>query len=297
MTRCGIVKLLIGLCLGAGVMCSLQLAWAEDVSGEVPSEVPVESIKVSTPVYHPDFSSFTPQLGTYNYTVGWEGIPAADCSVSVERDSDGNFEIGATASTYTGVSIFYKLRYVAKGVLTAADLLPTKTSMLLQENSKIRNTEIAFHPDGSIDAVRTTKGQNPKTLRFNPENFTLDPFAAAFIARSVDWKVGETRQFDTFNGKNRYLVSLTAIGQEKLEYNDVEYDVWVIEPRVTSLSASTVAKKLRSAKIYMTTDSKHDILKVESSVFIGSVAAELDSFVPSTRAIQVAEHAQGNRKS
>ncbi len=45
-----------------------------------------ETKKISTPVYQPDFVEFQPAFGKYEYTVSWEGIPAAEASVSVEQE-------------------------------------------------------------------------------------------------------------------------------------------------------------------------------------------------------------------
>jgi hypothetical protein len=49
-----------------------------------PNSVP-EVARVSTPVYHPDFDEFQPAFGKYEYTVSWEGIPAAEASISIEQ--------------------------------------------------------------------------------------------------------------------------------------------------------------------------------------------------------------------
>lgn len=252
------------------------------------AEIPVGLIRVSTPVYRPNFSEFTPRFGTYSYSVGWQGIPAADCTVSLERSSDGNFLVSATARTYSFVDIFYKMRYRAEGLLSGIDLTPLKSVVEHRENSKVKMAEVTFHQDGTIESVRQTKGKPAETLSFKPDNFTLDPFAAAFIARALDWKVGETKQFDTFNGKTRYLISLTATELAKVKQDGVVRDAWVIVPQVRALSRPGVEKKLKSAKIYLSADSRREILKVVSSVFIGSVTAEMESFVPAVEQPPVA---------
>ena len=265
----------------AAICLFAMAALASHAETQRPPEL--EEIRITTPVYRPDFSEYTPKLGTYKYTVGWEGIPAAECSVSMERLEDGNYQIVAAARTYSFIDLFYKLRYHAEGLLSGTALMPIRSSTQETENSRVKRTEITFHPDGTIESVRQMKGKSPETLSFKPENFTLDPFAAAFIARGVDWKVGETRQFDTFNGKSRYLISLTATGLEKLRHDGVIRDVWVIVPKVKTVGKEGVERKLRSAKIYLSADSNREIIKIVSSVFIGSVRAELDSFVASTR--------------
>jgi hypothetical protein len=56
-----------------------------------------------------------------------------------------------------------------------------------------------------------------------------------------------------------------------------------MSPRVRNLTTTKAVEKLREAFIYVTADKFREVLKIESSVFIGSVLTELDSFVPATQ--------------
>ena len=154
-------------------------------------EISADLVKITTPTYKPDMSEFNPPLGTYTYTVGWEGIPAATATISVDK-SDGNYRVIATAKTARAIDLFYKLRYRAEGLLSGTDLQPIRSVIDEQENSKIKNAQITFFEDGHIEAVRATKGRPAVVMNFSPDNFTLEPFSAAFIARGIDWNVGDT---------------------------------------------------------------------------------------------------------
>jgi hypothetical protein len=57
--------------------------------------------------------------------------------------------------------------------------------------------------------------------------------------------------------------------------------VIVITPRVRNLSTTKPRSKLREAFIYVTDDDQREVLKIVSSVFIGSVTTEMESFVSS----------------
>ncbi len=250
-------------------------------SGEVyAQEAPTpDMVQVSTPVYQPAYSEFAPEFGTYTYTVSWQGIPAATLKFSCAPDGL-YYRMVATAQTWSGVDLVYKMRYRAEGSISAIDFLPVKTTIQQKENSRQKYTEIDFKGDGEVYAYRKTNEEEPKQLLFKPDNFMLDPFSAAFIARSLHWEVGETKEFDTFNGKSRYLISLTATEKTVLRYNGEDRDVFVIVPRVTNLVNQQQSKKLRAAKIYLTADSKREIIKLVSEVFIGSVTTSMDSFEP-----------------
>lgn len=246
-----------------------------------------ETVKIITPVYQPDFS---PALGTYTYTISWQGIPAAKVQVGVEREGL-SYKIWTKLKTYSAIDLFYKLRYSADAKLSVVDFAPIQSVYRAQENSRIKEAELTFM-NGEIHAIRRSKGRDPEYKRFSTHNFTLDPFSAGFIARGIDWEVGKTNVFDAYNGKSRYLISLTATDKRILKVNGIERSVWVIEPRVEKIG-DTGKSKLRQAKIYLTDDSFREILEIESEVFVGSVRTALEKFQPSTQSIsgtQVSTH-------
>ena len=264
----------VALCLGA-VLPGISLA-------DTPQPFAADAGKVSTPVYLPGSDDFHPPLGKYDYTVSWEGIPAAEASISVEQEGL-HYRIIADARTYSGIDLLYTLRYRAESLISSIDFTPIKTIIDQRENSTKKSTQISFLENGDIETVRSKNGKDTVVETLNTENFTLDPFSASFLARSLDWKVGDTREFDTFNGKTRYIITLTAKDKVTMDVNGEERPVWVIVPGVRSADTNKPNKKLREAKIYVTADSKREVLQIVSSVFISSVKTTLDTFTPSTR--------------
>lgn len=246
--------------------------------------IPPETLKVSTPVYQPQFSEFAPPLGTYTYTVSWQGIPAATVKFQLEQDGI-HFRSTATARTYSGIDLLYKLRYKAEGLISAIDFLPVRTKIDHRENSRVKETEIEFLKDGSVRSVHKRKGRETIERSFNPDNLMLGPLSAGFLARSLEWELGETKEFDTYNGNSRYLISFTAEDYTSMKVNGVERPVWVISPKVKKLTDSNPKEKLRRAWIYVTADSKREILQIKSEVFIGSVKTKLVSYEPSTEPV------------
>lgn len=242
-------------------------------------------VKVTTPLYKPDTRSFKPKLGKYEYTVSWQGIPAASCTLTVS-ESDGQYHIDAAARTYSGVDLLYRLRYEAKGTLDQEDLRPRSLIINHDENSRHKNIDIKFpESSGAITAVRSKSPEDPdkKHVAFTPDNFTLDPIGAAFLARSLPWELGQSRDFDVFNGKSRYLITLTAVRRATISFQGEQRKVFLISPRVRNLTTTKPRAKLREAFIYVSDDADREVLKIESSVFIGTVLTELDSFTPANQ--------------
>lgn len=266
------LKIFLAACVinVSGGLSALNV-WAEDLEAG--------DVSVSTPIYRPELSTYRPTYGTYEYTVSWEGIPAADLSLTVEPDQD-NLRVIAKAETYSGIDLFYRLRYHSEGVLSALDLSPQSSVTEDQQNSKIKNVKIDYLDNGDIRAVRSQVGKETKVLQFSPNNFTLEPFSASMIARSLPWQVGQSRDFDTFNGKTRYLITISCVAREVMEVNGEEKPVLVFSPKVMNLTNPAANSKLREAKIYITDDSERRLLQIVSDVFIGSVYTELNKFTP-----------------
>jgi len=236
-----------------------------------------DQVHVTTPRYKPNTKEFSPPFGTYEYEVSWQGIPAAQALARVEKSGD-SYVFSTSVKTYPVIDLLYKLRYRAESAIAATDFLPRRLVIKQRENSKVKNIEVNFRPNGDIKAVRSTAGEAEKIVEFNPNNFTLDPFSAVFLARSLDWQVGQSREFDTFNGKSRYLVTLRAESKKSIDLDGQQKEVFVIVPAVTNLTNPEASSKLRQAKIYVTADSARDVVKIVSSVFIGSVTTKLRTF-------------------
>lgn len=263
------------LTIFSAVALNIYTAKAEDY-------IAPDAVQITTPTYRPEYAEFTQNLGTYNYSTSWEGIPAASLTAKVEQEGL-NYRVTVTAKTCKMIDLFYKLRYRAEGLMSTVDFSPIKDTFEQKENSRDRYVEINFHPHGEVEAIRIDREKDEvKTLKFDPNNFMLDPFSAAFLARSLNWEKGASREFDTFNGKSRYLITLKAEDQVKIAVNGEMRDVWVISPTVKNLSYPEQNSKLRKAEIYVTADKHREILKIVSSVFVGSVTTKLVSFESST---------------
>ena len=277
MTRSTVIRSLLASLLAGTITIGTMTARADDY-------IAPHLVKVSTPLYKAPTDSFKPRLGTYEYTVGWQGIPAASCTLTVE-ERDGKYHIEAAARTYSGVDLLYRLRYVATGTLNATSLQPESLVINHDENSRHKNIDMRFDSaNGTITAVRSKSPEDPdkKIASFESDNMTLDPIGAAFLARSLPWEVGQTRDLDVFNGKSRYFITLSAVEKTSIMYQGEMRKVIVITPRVRNLSTTKPRSKLQEAFMYVTDDDQHEVLRIVSAVFIGSVTTELDSFVPAS---------------
>jgi hypothetical protein len=256
------------------------------------NRIPMDQIKISTPVYSPDLSGFAPKMGTYTYRVSWKGIPAGTVEMEVVRNGS-DYEIRAKAYTVKFIDVFYKLRYSTEAVISAETLLPKRSVSYSRENNRHKESETTFLPNGSVHSTSKDHRGRVESIAFEPDNFTLDPYSAAFMALAMEWEVGDTRQFDTFSGTNRYLIELTATERTTISVDNRLREAIVIVPSVQKLT-DIDTKKLKKAEIYVSTDSNREILKISSDLMIGAVNTDMVDFKPAA-STQVAERA-GSRQ-
>lgn len=247
-------------------------------------KIPLDQVHISTPVYAPA-DSFKPLLGRYSYEVSWNGIPAGSVELELELNGD-EYEIKTSARTAKGIDILYKLRYEAETVLAADTLQPKHSFSVTRTNSKKKITELEFLPGGEILSTREDNHGKLRTLKFDSDNFTLEPYSAGFLALSQEWKVGETRRFDMFSGKSRYLIEFTAVEQTEITVNGALRQAIVLCPSVKKLTDTgddAEDKKLREARIYISVDQPREILKISSDLLFGSVDTMMVGFSPTSK--------------
>jgi hypothetical protein len=241
-------------------------------------KIPPDQVKITTPAYSPELPDFNPKLGRYIYTVSWQGFPAGSVYMNLKKNGD-QYEISASARSAKAIDYVYKLRFRSESVVSVRTLTPRRSLFTINENARKKKIELEFFPDGEIQSIYSDSLGESETIRFNPGNFTLDPFSTAFLALSMDWKVGDKRQFDTYNGRNRYLIELTAVENTELDINGRARKAIVISPIIKKLTG-TDTKKLRDARIYISADNSREILKISSDLFFGTLDTDMVAFIP-----------------
>jgi hypothetical protein len=239
---------------------------------------------IATPKYSPDLEEFDPPLGKYTFSITWGIVHAGKATVAVERDEE-SYQIRVKAKSRDMVDTFYKLRYRGEAHLSAKDLSPIKTYLVERKKNKKKKTEITFHGEGEIESVRHKyKDGTKRKSEFRSlatQNYTLDPFSAVFVARSLDWAQGESALFDVFTGTDRYLLTLNCLGKETIEVLGQKREVWLLVPTAQNITEDEEASHIEGIRIYLSTDKAKELLVVEGDIPVGTIVTKLESFEPS----------------
>lgn len=264
-----------------GAFFLLSLLMLQSVSIAHAEYIEPGNVEVKTTEYHPQNTEF--DKGTYHYEVSWQGIPVAKAQIVVGEAREGSQEflnVKAEAKTGDFIDIFYRLRFSSRSLFEAESFKPIRFESHQKENSREKVREVTFGPDGNIRADYVKNGNPEKPVSFQSKNTTFDPISAAFLARSLPLRSGETHSFDVFNGKHRYLISFEVKEKEKIEVQDAVYEAFKVIPTVQKLTDSEGEKRLEQAAIWISADESREVLKLESKVLVGKVNAHLVRFEP-----------------
>ena len=211
------------------------------------------------------------------YEASWSGIPVASAEIhasSMLVHGKRFYEVKVQARTWRYLELIWKMRDSIESVFEAQTFQPHRFVFRQRENRKKVDTTALFDPGAKKWVVHRRQGDKIKEYEFVSSR-TFDPISATYLARSLDWKVGDTLQIEVFGGGSRYLVTLDVVGKEPITVKAGVFDAYKIIPRVANLARSGYAARVREATAWISADERRRPLKMISQVFIGSVSIEM----------------------
>src|ERR1041385_2487807 len=148
----------------------------------------------AVPVYQP--KHFPYEAGEKEvYRASWNGlVSVATAEIStVPTVIDGKkvYRVQVDAKSSRVLDFIWKMRDTITSTFDANALLPARFTFSQRENSKVIDTEARLdHTRKRWEVNRQQPGKQPKIYEFDAQN-TLDPITAVYLARSVDFKVGD----------------------------------------------------------------------------------------------------------
>jgi len=234
---------------------------------------------------------FKPRLGTYYYKFDYNNVSIGIASITINREND-LYKVQVLAQTNDTIDRIYKIRYRGESLMdTEPGIASIQTKMQQQVKSKEKDMTIQFNQGGEIKTIEK-KSENGGTVDFQvrrlmPEKFTVDPFAATYLVRGLDWKVGLEEVFDVYGGKSQYELHLKCSHIQGVDVDGVKRPAYVIIPTVKKLDENgnivEPKKKPADTKIFVSADQFKDVLKIEATHTLGFFRVTLDRFVPLVR--------------
>lgn len=227
--------------------------------------------------------NYTPRFRPFDggekatYQASWMGVPVASTEIEtrpVVLDGKKFYHVTVKAESWRYLDFIFKMRDTIESTFDAETLHPRRFVFIQRENKKIIDTIAEIDPATHKWVVRRKENKRHKNFEF-VSPYTLDTISAVYLARSLDFKIGDHFRLDVFGGKSRYLVTLDVVGKERVKVKTGEFDSYKIIPKVTDLSKTGYAKRVREATVWITADEKRLPIKMSTQVFVGSVNIEM----------------------
>ena len=249
-----------------------------------------DAIPVYQPKYYP-FEGGEKQI----YRASWNGlVSVATAEIStVPTIIDGKkvYRVQVEAKSSGILDFIWKMRDTITSTFDAKALSPARFTFSQRENSKVIDTEARLDHTGKRWAVnRKEKGKQAKIYEFESQN-TVDPITAVYLARSVDFKVGDRLYFKIFGGRYQYLLELTVEKKEPVELTWGKVEAYRIVPRIQNLTKRGYAERFNEATIWISADERRLPVKLSSKIVFGNVYLELVQGATESTAVEPSRRA------
>jgi hypothetical protein len=231
------------------------------------------------PVYTPKFYPF--EKGEKEmYRATWNGMfsvaTAEVTTTSSMVDGKKVYQVRVDTKTSKALDLIWKMRDTISSTFDAKSLAPSHYLFSQRENSRIIDTEAKLDVNNKRWAVnRQQNGKRTKLYQFDSQN-TFDPVTAVYLARSVDFKVGDKLYFKIFGGRYHYLLELFVEKKEPVALpSGKTVEAYKIVPSVQNLKKTGYASRLREAAIWISSDERRLPIKLSSKILFGSVQLDL----------------------
>jgi hypothetical protein len=245
---------------------------------ETPSPTPRGWEKTVTPLPRGDFPNPRPLVATYNF--GWNNIVAATGEVRFDQH-DGRFQILADGQTVGIVRALWKFDVHHRALADVATLRPVTAHQVDITRRKTVTTDLTFKPNG-VERIRTDTKSNQtaqiKNFSFPGEVFDLH--SALLRLRSQALHDGDVYRLVVYPTNSPYLATITVSSHSPVTIATGSYPAIELDLRLNKITRNgelAPHKKFRHATIWVSDNSDRLLLRVEASIFVGTVFAELQS--------------------
>jgi len=218
------------------------------------------------------------------YRASWLGIPAAEARIELTRNrKHPEFRTAqAWIETNRLVDLLFKMRDYLRENFRRGSLRSHRMFIRQHENSRLNEYRVKFdHDAGLVTMIKTNhKGVRRKQFRASDP---WGPLSGAMMALTQPLQPGRTLVFDVFTGSHRFVFDFKITRKERISTSLGSFDAFKVVPGVIYLSKGDLRKKARRLTVWVSADKRRLPLRLEASVFIGSIRVEL---------IRV-EHAEG----
>ena len=219
------------------------------------------------------------------YEFGWSGFTAAKADISIGQiDYAGHdcYKLRMKIRSLARLEWIWKVRDEITSYCRKSDLTPERFFYEQREGNFHLDTEILHdHEDKMLRSTRK-RLKDGKTKTYKPKwakaDGILDPLGALLKMRMENLEVGKTYALRAFDGKRSHDITYTVEGTETIDTRFGKLKTFKVYPKISKSSGSdsdSKVEKVQQVTAWITTTPDHNVVRIESKVFIGKVFVEL----------------------
>ena len=256
----------IAICLGASLLHLTA------------SGAPPDWEKTVTVLPRGDFPDPRPLVAIYDF--GWNELVAATAEIRFDK-SGAQLQFQGTGQTVGVVRALWKFDVRHRALADATTLRPITMHQVDEVRSKTVTTDVVFNRD-SLERIRTdTKSKKaPKPKTFSFAGGVFDMHSALLYLRSQPLREGDVYRVVVYPATSPYLVTLTVAAREPITIAAGNYPAIKLDVQLSKIGKKHELephKKFQRASVWISDDADRLLLRVEASIFVGKVFAELQS--------------------
>lgn len=205
------------------------------------------------------------------------GTLTMDVLPFVEVNGEKAYHLRISAKSSDFFNRIYAVDDMSETYLNYENMLPYNLSVKVKESKQLK--EIRSFLDwntlrGSYWEKKVTKekGEESKKVEWDILPYSQNVISAAFYMRMFDWKLGKKIQFRVADQGDNIVFSGQVVRKEKLKTDVGEFDTVVVKPE---FEIKGVFKPVGEILIWMTDDDRHNIVRIESAIKIGTLVLKL----------------------
>jgi hypothetical protein len=233
--------------------------------------------KTVSPTERGAFPNARPLQATYNF--GWNEMVAATAEIHFGK-SDGRLQLQGTGQTIGVVRALWKFDVRHRAVADAATLRPVLMNQVEEVRGKTIATDLVFDANGVVRTRTDTKSKKPP----KPKPFAfpgiLDLHSALLYIRSQPLADGNVHRIVVYPATGAYLATITVAGRESVAVAAGTYKAIKLDLQLSKIGKKRELephKQFRRASVWISDDADRLLLRIEATVFVGTVFVELQS--------------------
>jgi hypothetical protein len=194
--------------------------------------------------------------------------------------NDGRLQLQGSGQTIGVVRALWKFDVRQRAIADATTLRPVLMNQVEEVRGKTIATDLAFDASGVVRTRADTKSKDPpksKTFAF-PGIFDLH--SALLYIRSQPLDSGSAHRIVVYPATGAYLATITVAGRQTVTVAAGTYKAIKLDLQLNKIGKKRELephKKFRRASVWISDDADRLLLRIEASVFVGTVFAELQS--------------------